>query len=141
MGEARAIADTGALVAYLDRGDGYHAWASEQIGGVRRPLLVCEPVLSEAMFLLTHHIQAREAVLSMVSRGALKIAFSVDQHLEQLRALVGRYRAQPMSLADACIVRMAELNDSYSVWTLDSDFFVYRKHGRTPLTLIHPTVL
>jgi predicted nucleic acid-binding protein len=43
-----------------------------------------------------------------------------------------------MSLADACIVRMAELFDEHSVLTLDSDFSVYRKHGRTPLELIQP---
>jgi predicted nucleic acid-binding protein len=43
-----------------------------------------------------------------------------------------------MSLADACVVRMAEVHDRYDVLTLDSDFSVYRKHGRVPLTLIHP---
>jgi predicted nucleic acid-binding protein len=43
-----------------------------------------------------------------------------------------------MSLADACIVRMAEVHDRHAVFTLDSDFSVYRKHGRTPLTLVHP---
>jgi predicted nucleic acid-binding protein len=140
MGEAHAIADTGPLVAYLDRRDGYHDWASDQIDLIRPPLLVCEPVLSEAMFLLSHHSQAREAVLTMVAKGALKIAFSVGEHLEQVQRLVGKYRSQPMSLADACIVRMAELNDDYVVWTIDSDFGVYRKHGRAPLKLIHPTI-
>jgi predicted nucleic acid-binding protein len=44
----------------------------------------------------------------------------------------------PMSLADACIVRMAEIHDQHAVLTLDSDFTGYRKHGRSPLTIIHP---
>jgi predicted nucleic acid-binding protein len=44
-----------------------------------------------------------------------------------------------MSLADVCIVRMAELHEHHAVLTLDSDFSVYRKHGREPLTLIHPS--
>jgi uncharacterized protein len=43
-----------------------------------------------------------------------------------------------MSLADACIVRMAEIHDRHAVLTLDSDFSIYRKQGRLPLTLIHP---
>jgi hypothetical protein len=43
-----------------------------------------------------------------------------------------------MSLADACIVRMAELHDRHSVLTLDRDFLVYRKNGRLPLALLHP---
>ena len=54
-------------------------------------------------------------------------------------AIVDKYRDRPMSLADACIVRMAELHDAHAVFTLDSDFSVYRKHGRTPLALIHPS--
>jgi hypothetical protein len=39
---------------------------------------------------------------------------------------------------DARIVRMSELYERHAVFTLDSDFSVYRKHGRLPLTLIHP---
>lgn len=140
MGEAHAIADAGPLVAYLDRRDGYHDWASDQIDRIKPPLLVCEPVLSEAMFLLSQHSRAREAVLTMVAKGAVKIAFSIDQNLDHVRRLVAKHRSQPMSLADACVVRMAELNDGHLVWTIDSDFGVYRKHGRTPLTLIHPTI-
>lgn len=140
MGEARAIADTGPLVAYLDRGDAYHDWAAEQIERIRPPMLVCEPVLSEAMFLLGHHPRARESVLALVAKGALRIAFSVDNRIDDLRRLIGKYRSVPMSLADACIVCMAEQNDAYIVWTVDSDFSVYRKHGRRPLTLIHPSI-
>ena len=49
-----------------------------------------------------------------------------------------KYRDQPISLADACIVRMAELYDRHSVLTLDSDFLVYRKHGRVPLAVLYP---
>jgi len=44
-----------------------------------------------------------------------------------------------MSLADACIVRMAEIHERHAVFTLDSDFTVYRKSGRVPLEIIHPT--
>ena len=44
-----------------------------------------------------------------------------------------------MSLADACVVRMAELHERHAVFTLDSDFSVYRNHGRESLSLIHPS--
>jgi uncharacterized protein len=44
-----------------------------------------------------------------------------------------------MSLADACIVRMAEIHERHAVLTLDADFSVYRKDGRIPLALIHPS--
>ena len=49
-----------------------------------------------------------------------------------------KYSDRPMSFADACVVRMAEIHDRHAVFTLDSDFSVYRKYGKSPLTLIHP---
>ena len=43
-----------------------------------------------------------------------------------------------MSLADATLVRLAELHDNAAVFTLDSDFRIYRKHGRRQIPLIIP---
>ena len=71
--------------------------------------------------------------------GALSVAFQIDENIAALRKLLQKYRDTPMSLADACIVRMTEIYDRHAVLTLDSDFLVYRKHGRTSLALIHPT--
>jgi predicted nucleic acid-binding protein len=78
-------------------------------------------------------------LLGLLENGALTIALQVEDHVPELRRLLRKYRDQPMSLADACIVRMAELFDRHLVLTLDSDFLVYRKQGRLPLALIHPT--
>jgi len=61
-------------------------------------------------------------------------------HVDALCRVLQKYRDTPMSLADACVVRMAEIHERHAVLTLDSDFSVYRKHGRVPLTLIHPAV-
>jgi hypothetical protein len=52
--------------------------------------------------------------------------------------LLRKYFDQPMSLTDACIVRMAELNQRHFIFTLDSDFAIYRKHGNESLKLIAP---
>lgn len=49
-----------------------------------------------------------------------------------------RYRSVPMSLADGCLVRMAELYSNSSVLTLDSDFKIYRKHKNQIIPLIIP---
>jgi uncharacterized protein len=65
------------------------------------------------------------------------IAFRIDEHISALRKLHQKDRDRPMSLADACIVRMAEIYERHVVLTLP-DFSVYRKHGRVPLALIHP---
>jgi predicted nucleic acid-binding protein len=66
------------------------------------------------------------------------VALRLDEHIGALHRLLRKYRDTPMSLADACVVRMAEIHETHSVLTLDSDFTVYRKHGRVPITLMHP---
>lgn len=43
-----------------------------------------------------------------------------------------------MSLADACRVRLAELNPDTSLFTLDHHFRVYRKNGRQLIPVIMP---
>ena len=132
------IADTGPLVAYFNRAERNHAWAVECVRELEAPLLVCEPVLAEVMYLLGRLAKAQDALFELLENGALRIALRVDEHVPALRALHRKYRDRPMSLADACVVRMAELFDQHTVLTLDSDFSVYRKHGRAPLELIHP---
>ena len=133
-----AIVDTGPLVALFDRAERHHDWAAERFKELDAPLLVCEPVLAEAMYLLARYPKALDAVLELIGNGALSVVFRIDEHVDTLRKLLQKYRDTPMSLADACIVRMSEIHDRHAVLTLDSDFLVYRKHGRTSLPLIHP---
>jgi predicted nucleic acid-binding protein len=133
-----AIIDTGPLVAFFDRAERHHRWALAQVESLEAPLLVCEPVLAETMYLLGAMTGTEDAVLELVQNGALSIAFRVQDEAPALRRLLRKYRDRPMSFADACIVRMAELHDRHAVLTLDSDFAVYRKHGRMPMTLLHP---
>lgn len=133
-----AIADAGPLVALLDRRERHHGWAVEQVRNLAPPLLVCEPVLVEASFLLARLPVAQDALFDLIGKGALRIAFHLEEHFSEIQALRNKYRDRPISLADACLVRMAEIFDDHRVLTLDSDFTVYRKHGRQPLALIQP---
>ncbi len=135
-----AIVDTGPLVAFFDRAEQHHRWVAERVEELEAPLLVCEPVLAEAMYLLARYSKAQDALFELLQNGALNIAFRIEEHVGALRKLLQKYRDTPMSLADACVVRMAEIHERHAVLTLDSDFSVYRKHGRVPLTLIHPAV-
>jgi uncharacterized protein len=133
-----AIVDTGPLVAFFDRSERHHRWSTERSKKLELPLLVCEPVLAEAMHLLARYWRAHDALFELVQNGAPRVAFRIDEHVDALRNLLRKYPDTPMSLADTCIVRMAEINQRHAVLTLDSDFSVYRKHGRAPLTLLHP---
>jgi predicted nucleic acid-binding protein len=136
----RAIADAGPLVAIFNRAERHHRWVRERIEELEPPLLLCEPVLAEAMFLLRHHPAAQDTLLGLIENGALGFAFRIDDHMSALRQLLRKYRDTPMSLADGCVVQMAEIHPRHSILTLDSDFSFYRRHDRTPLSVIHPTV-
>ena len=138
MSRRRFIADTGPIVALLSARDRYHAWAREAFAAVEPPAVTCEAVLAEAWHLLTGTSKGQGALLDMLGTGALAVDFALGAELAAVRRLVARYRSRPMSLADACIVRLAELFDDAEVVTLDSDFSIYRKHGRQAIPLISP---
>jgi len=133
-----AVVDAGPLVAVLDRRDAAHDWAVARLKELTPPLLVCEPVLTEAAHLLSRYPGHTDAMLALLSSGALKTAWAMDDDVEAVRTLMRKYADQPMSLADACVVRMAELFDDHAVFTLDSDFAVYRTSRNQPIALLAP---
>jgi predicted nucleic acid-binding protein len=132
------IVDTGPLVALLNARDEHHEWAKAAMDAVEPPLITCEAVLTEAAYLVRKLRGGPEAVLDLVTRQVLRVDFRVDNELLALRTLVSRYASVPMSLADACLVRMAELRPRAAVLTLDADFQVYRRSGRLAIPLISP---
>src|SRR5206468_2896722 len=95
-----------------------HRWVAERAKELDTPLLVCEPVLAESIHLLARFARAQEALFGLLDNGALKIAFHIDEHVPALRKLHQKYRDRPMSLAHACIARMAEIYDRHLVLTL-----------------------
>ena len=132
------ILDTGPLVALLNGHDKDHAWAVARWGEITPPLLTCESVISEACFLLAQTRTGSAPVLELVARRAVSIGFRLDEHTRNVRTLMRKYADVPMSLADACLVRMAEVVAHSTVLTLDRDFRVYRKHGRQVIPLVIP---
>ncbi len=132
------IADTGPLVAILDRDDRDHAWAVREGRKLPPKMLSCEAVLSEVHFLTQDIPEAKDRIESWLADGRLELPFSVRDHHSLLHELMVRYASVPMSFADACLVRMSELWPAAPVFTLDSDFRVYRRNKRQSLPLICP---
>lgn len=128
--------DTGPLVAFLNARDAHHDWARKVLDGVEPPLRTCEAVISEACFLVRRLKGGPDAVLELVARGIVQIGFRLDAELGPVRRLMTRYASTPMSLADACLVRMTELDGRATVLTLDKDFRVYRRNGRQIIPVI-----
>ena len=131
------LLDTGPLVAYLYPRERHHEWAAEQFEKLGRPFISCEPVLTEACFLLSRNRLSPTHAIEAVERGVVRIRIEVQEECAAIRGLMQRYANVPMSLADACLVRLAELT-GLPICTLDSDFAIYRAHGRRSLDLILP---
>ena len=136
----RLIVDTGPLVAYLRESDRHHAWTRQQFQHWPTPYWTCEPVITEAAFLLHRFGGQRgtDILMNWLERGILRTGLGVADESARLRALLSRYADVPMSLADACLVRMAEMDAGSVVATIDSDFLIYRKNGREAIPLLMP---
>ena len=138
MMEPVGLLDTGPLVSFLASGLEHHEWATEEWKQLRPPLVTCEPVLTEATFLLKREGCDADPLFALLDRGVIRIGLSIQEQQADLRALMRRYRNRPMSLADACLVRLSEIHASAEVLTLDSDFRIYRRHGNKVIPLRMP---
>ena len=137
----QVILDTGPLVAFINSRDRYHKWATLQWAQINPPLLTCEVVLSEACFLLRNHDGGQKAVLELLQRQVLNMPFRLVEHANRIAWLLGKYSNIPMSLADACLVRMTELYSESHILTLDTDFKIYRKNKRQAIPTLSPSGL
>ncbi len=133
-----SIADTGIIVALLDKKDEWHEWTLEQMRVMAVPFLTCEAVITETCFLVAHLPDGKQKVLQLISRGVLQIDFSLSNEIEAIENLMKKYADVPMGLADACLVRLCELHENSVVFTVDGDFMIYRKNGRQAIPLIIP---
>jgi predicted nucleic acid-binding protein len=132
------ILDTGPLVAFLNRRDKFHNWALEQCDQIQPSMLTCEAVISEACFLLGGTGSGIESVMQMIQRKIIAVPFHLDEHIEPVKRLLMKYRSVPISLADACLIKMSELLPESRIFTLDSDFNLYRKNRRRIIPTIMP---
>ena len=136
--KSRVIVDTGPLVALLNKNDSAHRWTVLQLQTIAPPLITCEAVLAEATYLTRQMPGARAALIEMVGEGFVTIGMALADHHSAILSMVRRYADMPMSLADACLVRLSELYPQSPVLTLDSDFTVYRKNGRQVIEVLRP---
>lgn len=134
----RIVIDTRPIVALLNRRDRHHAWTREVLDTVEPPIYTCEAVVSEACFLLRRLADGQDAVFELLASGVLKIDFRMRSEIDALRSLMRKFANVPMSFADACLVRMTELDAESLIVTLDSDFRVYRRNRRQVIPTIMP---
>jgi predicted nucleic acid-binding protein len=134
----RIIVDTGPLVAYFNRRDRWHRWVTDQMAALNPPLVTCEPVLTEACFLIQRAGGRPVDLIRKVAQRSLEIGIDLENDAAGIESLMQRYADTPMSLADACLVRLTERLPDCRLFTLDADFEHYRRNGRQVIPLLHP---
>jgi uncharacterized protein len=136
------LIDTGPIVAIINRRDHHHQWAEDTLSRLSPPFLTCEAVISEATYIVKNIPTGAVGVVEMAERQYLRPSFRLDAEAAAVKVLLARYRDVQMELADACLVRLAELHGDCLLVTVDSEFReVYRRHGRQMIpTLMPPDV-
>ena len=130
------IIDSSALVALLDDRDEHHAWSRQAVANLGLPWQTCEAVAGEAFFLLDR--SGAGYLKRLLRDGRLQVTYGLADEPVQVLDLMDKYSNVPMSLADACLVRMSETLPDPIVVTTDADFRIYRRHGRKVVPCIMP---
>jgi predicted nucleic acid-binding protein len=133
---ANVLVDASFLVALLNRRDNNHRWAAAQASRFARPWRTCEPVVSETLYTLGSPATPR--LIGLLTRRALVCSFQMSEHLDDVIKLLQKYADVPISLADACLVRMTEILSDPTLLTADSDFRIYRRHNRQVIPCVMP---
>lgn len=132
------LVDTGPLVALLDRSDAHHDWAVAVFSELRAPLLTCEAVAAEALFLCRRNRVDPRALHTLLAERELRVASPLNDAPAAIVQLLSRYATVPTSLADACVLWLHETTPRSVVLTCDSDFRVYRRSRNRPVDALMP---
>lgn len=123
-------------MALLDRSERNHAACAEAIEESAAPLVTCEAVIAESCYLVRKQTGAAEAILENVKTGAFRIPLQLSHAAGPLQRLFRKYRDREMDLADACLVYLAGELQTGDIFTLDSDFEIYRWGSGKPFHLL-----
>jgi predicted nucleic acid-binding protein len=128
---ADALADTGAILALLDRTDRWHAVCVDTFQLLRLPLVTSEAVLTGLFHLVGDSRHEMETAWKFIRSGAIRLAVIEDSELPEIQTLMSRYWDRPMDFADATLVYLARREGLSTIFTVDhSDFNTYRIEGR-----------
>jgi predicted nucleic acid-binding protein len=132
------LTDAGPLVALIDADEPDHQLCRDTLPHLERPMITTWAAFTEAMYLLSRlgDPAGWKALWRLVSTGRLRLADLSREAVARSEALMTKYADLPMDLADATLVAYAEEHDLRRVFTLDSDFQVYRRHGRTRVEVV-----
>lgn len=135
------LTDAGPLVAVIDADEADHDACVAALDEIELPLVTTWPAFTEAMYLLggAGGIHGQRALWRLVETGRLRIAELSEEAVRRSARLMDKYADTPMDLADATLVAYAEEHGHRRIFTIDSDFAIYRIHGRQRFELLPQT--
>ena len=137
MNTAGVLLDTGPIVALLSRTDANHERARALFGSSAPPFRTCEAVLVEASHLLSKDNPIGPAdIVRLGAAGLFEVDLRINEHWAAIERILRKYVDIPAALADACLIRCAEVHNEPRILTFDMDFRVYRWSGRKPLEIL-----
>ena len=130
--------DTGPIVAFLNKNDQYHSFVVQEMRNYPPPFITCEAVITESFFLMSKLPNGVGKLIELLETEHILINTVYRDYLSSVHQLIQNYSNVPMSLADACLVQMAGEVTNASVFSLDSDFQIYRLPDGSSISLISP---
>lgn len=132
------LTDAGPLIAIIDADEPDHEACVSALDGLELPLVTTWPAFTEAMYLLAKFggIEGQRALWRLVHTDRLIIANLSAKAVDRSARLIDQYADVPMDLADATLVALAEERGDRRIFALDSDFHIYRLHGRSRFDVV-----
>ena len=135
--EVRTIVDAGPLIGWLNATDQWHGWSVSVIKNVKGQIQTSEIVLGEACWNLEGNTKPVHAVLSLVSKGSIRLLRPWPENLTRTQELMLKYPT--MDAGDASIVVLSEQNPKAQIITTDhADFSIYRRFRSQKIPAIFP---
>ena len=132
------LTDTGPLVGIIDEDDKHHAACAAELPRLDAPMVTPWLCFTEAMYLLGESLghSGQDDLWKLVDNGSLVIHESTPAERARMRELMAKYKDTPMDLADASLVAAAEVLGIRRIFTVDSDFVVYRLPGKQSFEIV-----
>ncbi|MBI2828214.1 MAG: PIN domain-containing protein [Acidobacteria bacterium] len=119
------VADTGAIVALIDRSDRHHKALRTLYENDRDAWVLPWAILPEVDYLVGAHVgpRAQEAFLTDLADGTFGVSWGDEDDLDEARRLTERHRALRMGLVDAVVIATATRIKAKAIATLDLRHF------------------
>ena len=129
MENIAGIANTGFLVALLNRTDTKHSSVVALYTGQTHPILVPQTVLAETAYLVgkVSAVTTLVTFLRSLKRSRFQLVALIDQDLERIAEILEEYQDSRIDFVDASVMAVAERYEAHTIFTIDQrDFRIFR---------------